>query len=181
MKKHILFLIVILLALVLVGPGDALAEEVFYLPPYADGETIVVPPGQQIVLDWAWLSTTQGLASMFIKGWSASYTIYDQSQVPILALSASDAKAFWGPIEKVPATGVGLDCPMKTMWWSFWDKPIALAPGTYTLVTDWTLRHPVTDGIHACTIIRNGQRVPPPSLTPAGSGTWTVTIVVQGP
>jgi len=181
MKKHMLFLTIALLALALVGPTGALADDVFYLPPYADGETFVVAPGQQIVLDWAWLATTQGLVNTFIKGWSASYTIYDQSQVPVFELPASDARAYWGPMEQIPSGAVGLDCPSRNMWWAFWDKPAELAPGTYTLVTDWTLRHPMNDGAHACTIIRNGQRVPAPSLTPAGSGTWTVTIIVQGP
>ena len=88
MKKHILFLTIILLALALVGPTDALADDIFYLPPYADGETFVVAPGQQIVLDWAWLATTQGLVNTFIKGSSASYTIYNQSQVPVFELPA---------------------------------------------------------------------------------------------
>ena len=46
----------------------------------------------------------------------------------------------------------------------------------------WTLRHPVNDGLHVCTVIETGEpAAPAPSIYPATSGAWTVHIVVQGP
>lgn len=54
-----------------------------------------------------------------------------------------------------------------------------LEEGTYTLVTEWDQRHPVNDGYHVCTDLVTGEPASPtPSLYPAGSGTWTVTIYV---
>jgi hypothetical protein len=178
MKKYLLFVTIVLLLGLLAGSANA--QGTTYVPPYADGQTILVPPGNDIILEWSWLATTPGLVKSYRTAWSASYMIKDQNDHVVMALSASEADALWGPAKPIQPADIGLKCPMPKIWWAWWDKKVTLPPGTYTLVTGWTQRHPVNDGLHVCTIAETGETfTPTPSLYPAASGTWTVTIVVQ--
>jgi hypothetical protein len=178
MKKSVLFLIIVLLTVSL--GGSATAQGTTYVPPYADGETITVPPGDDIILDWSWLATTSGLITAFRTSWSAGYTIKDQNGHVVMALSPVAADAFWSAAGSLPPAAIGLNCPMPQIWWAWWDKEVDLQPGTYTLETQWTQRHPVNDGLHTCTIAATGEPLTqPPSLYGSASGVWTVTIVVQ--
>ena len=182
MKKFVVSLLVfVLLATTVIGAVSAQGGTTFVVVPYDDGQTYTVPSGDAITLRWAWLATTRGLVNVFLRSFSASYTIYDAANNPIFVLSEAQADPMWGPIQQFDPSAYGIECPMPHHWYSFWESGVGhLAPGTYTLVTQWSFSRPVNDGWHLCSEPATGQPpASPPSLNPPGSGAWTVTIVVQ--
>ena len=178
-KSFIALMLVALLATLLAGAASA-ADGVTYVYPISDGETFDVPAGDSITLQWMWLATTKGLVHVFLKSWTASYTIYDQGGNVVLALPAAQADTIWQPIEQIDPADQAIKCASPHHWWSVWERTgVTLAPGTYTLVTEWSQSQPVNDGWHTCIDTSTGEPLAsPPSLYKPGSGTWTVTIVV---
>lgn len=183
MKKLVLTLMVVLLLSTIVAGAASAQDGTTFVRPASDGATYTVPAGDDIVLRWGWLAKNKGLVQMFQKAWTAGYTIYDADGNPVFAISAGDDAQFWQPISSAPASDSGLDCPGGLVWRSQWMAPVTPplpCPGTYTLVTEWTQRHPVNDALHTCTDIDTGLPiVETPNLIPARSGTWTVTIEQQ--
>lgn len=181
MRKSILALAVLLLLIATV-PVAVGANGTTTVRVANDGATYVVPPGDDIVLLNRWGAKTKGQVQMYLKAYSASYTITNEAGDVVFSLPAEDAAGLWGPIELVPPEDFGFDCPGNSLWLASWEAPVTppLDPGAYTLVTEWTRSHPVNDGLHTCTVVDTGEpAAPPPSLFPAESSAWTVTIVQQ--
>lgn len=181
MKKFLLSLLVVALLAMTVAGAVSADDPTTYVFPYLDGETFTVPPGSDITLQWAWLATTHGLMNTFLRAWTAGYTIYDSDNNAVFALPAVQADPLWSPIEQINPADFGIQCASPRHWWSLWEQgDIVLDPGTYTLVTAWTQSRPVNDGWHTCVDAITGEPLAyPPSLYQPGSGTWTVTIVVE--
>jgi uncharacterized protein YbjT (DUF2867 family) len=171
--KKTLFLVLVLLAVVLAGTVYA-DTGVTWVFPIADGETFNVPAGDSITLEWLWLAVNKGLVNTFRGGFEASYTIYDAAGAPVWGLNTANADAYWGPIEQTDPADWDIQCAMPQHYITDWlVEGIRLAPGSYTLVTEWAQKRPINDGWHVCRDVNTGE--------PLASGIWTVTIVVQGP
>jgi len=115
-KKFLLTLMVILL-LVTALTGAVSAEDGFtYVYPISDGETFTVPAGDSITLQWFWLATTKGLVGAFLRSFSASYTIYDDSGEVVRSKSPAQADAIWGPIQQINPADWDVKCAMPDHW-----------------------------------------------------------------
>jgi hypothetical protein len=161
-----------------VPPVAAQDGEAAVVYPCADGETFTVEEGQPIVLFCGWFATSKGLLVDFRTAHVGTYVLMSGGQ-ETWSLGAGEVAAHWSAPYQFSAAGLGLACVHEDVWVTGWEFQLGtLDPGTYTLVSDEWLTHPVNDGAHTCSF--DGERIPAPSLY------WTgplyhsqVTIVVE--
>ncbi len=182
MKKFVIALtLVAILATALAGAVSA-EDGVTLIYPFEDGATVVVPAGDSISLQWAWLAVNRGLVHTFHKSFSASYKLTDMTTGEVfLWLPAAQAASLWGPIEQIDPAEQAIRCATPFHWWSLWEySGIHLPAGHYKLETAYAQTRPVNDGWHTCYDTNTGEPLAyPPSLYRPASGTWTVHIVVE--
>ncbi len=162
-------------------------------PVFAIGPVEVYPPadgayqatiGDSVSLFWGWIAATKGQVRVFIHHSSETYTLKDPGGNVVWEMSAAEADTHWGPLERFTDEWLGLDCPMPTVWASWWSYPIPVElteVGTYTLLYTGVFDQPVNDGLHACTELPSPN---PPIPTPSiyrGEVFAISTIVVTAP
>lgn len=173
-RKTMALLVSTLLTASIMAPA-ASAQEPAFVFAFDDGATYVVPEGTEIILGYGWAAKTKGQVRTYVAATRDSFHIQDAAGGTVASISVDEAKAFWGPLFKVPTTLLGLSCKKAEFWASLWEYDLGtLPPGEYTLTATTTLTHPVNDGYHTC------EDIPAPSLYPAGEyGPATVTIIIE--
>lgn len=177
-RRSMTVLVTLVLSLALAVPTVSAQEtDSAYVYPCADGETFTLEADQEIVLFCGWFATSKGLLESFLTGHGGTYELTSGGQ-KVWSMDPEGVAAHWSSPYPVPAADLGLECVHEDVWVTGWEFALGtLEPGTYTLVSDEWLTHPVNDGVHTCS--SGGERVSAPSLY------WTgplyhseVTIVV---
>jgi hypothetical protein len=178
LRRIITFLIAMLLALSVAAPAASAQEPTYVYWCFGD-ETVTVRQTDDITLRCPWGAKTEGQMRMFLNSDVISFELKDGTGNVVWALDAEDAATYWSDPIKGKASDFGFECKPDVSWLSRLTVPLGtLAAGTYTLTVNETYLHPVNDGIHTCTI--DGERIPPPSLYPAGPlPTVVMTIIVS--
>ena len=176
-RRVIAVLVVMLLALSVTVPA-ASAQSPTYVY-FCEFNTVEVNHLDDIILRCPWGAKTEGQMRMFLNHDVISFELKDEAGNLVWTLDAEDAATYWTDPVKLKASDFGFDCMPDTQWLSRLLVPLGtLDAGTYTLTVNETYLHPVNDGGHTCSI--DGERIPPPSLYPAGPlPTRVVTIVVS--
>lgn len=178
LRRIITLLIAMLLALAAAVPAASAQSPTYVYWCFGDN-TVTVSQTDDIILRCPWGAKTAGLVRMFLNGDVISFELKDGNGNVVWTLDAEDAATYWSDPVKVKASDFGFECRPDVQWLSRLLVPLGtLAAGTYRLTVNETYLHPVNDGMHTCSI--EGQRIPPPSLYPAGPlPTVVVTIVVS--
>jgi hypothetical protein len=171
-------LVAMLLALSVAAPAASAQEPTYVYWCFGD-ESVTVSQNDYIVLRCPWGAKTAGLVRMFLNGDVISFELNDGTGNVVWTLDPEEAATYWTEPVKVKASDFGFECKPDVEWLSRLLVPLGtLAAGTYTLTVNETYTHPVNDGMHTCSI--EGERIPPPSLYPAGPlPTVVMTIVVS--
>ena len=178
LRRITTLLIAMLLSLSVAVPAASAQEPTYVYWCFGD-TTVTVSQTDDIILRCPWGAKTEGLLRMYLNSDVISFELKDGTGNVVWALDAEDAATYWSDPFKVKASDVGFECKPDVSWASRLTVPLGtLAVGTYTLTVNETYLHPVNDGIHTCSI--DGERIPPPSLYPAGPlPTVVMTIVVS--
>ncbi|NIN10126.1 MAG: hypothetical protein GTN62_01455 [Gemmatimonadales bacterium] len=174
MSRRIMALLAVaLLATTMFAPGAAAQDPVFVFV-FADGATVEVDEGDEIILVYGWAAKTKGQVRMAQSAIEDSFLVEDAAGTEIVNLSVEEADEYWNPLETIATVDLGINCKKAEFWVSVWTYSLGTLPaGTYTLYSSTTFDHPVNDGYHNC------EEVDAPSLYPASEyGTAVVTIVV---
>jgi hypothetical protein len=141
--------------------------------------SISVDSGQDIELSCGWGAKTKGQLNEFLTADIRSFTLTNGAGIEVASLDATQAATYWRSPITLPASIIGLECVREDTWAMPWRYPLGvLDDGIYMLTWNEALTHPVNDGMHTCSI--DGERIPPPSLYPAGPlPTVVMTIVVS--
>ena len=177
LRRLTTLLVAMLLGLSIAVPASA--QEPTYVYWCFGDTTVTVNQTDEIVLRCPWGAKTEGQMRMFLNSDVISFELTDGIGNVVWTLDAEDAATYWSDPVKGKASDFGFVCMPDVSWVSRLTVPLGtLAAGTYTLTVDETYLHPVNDGIHTCSI--DGERIPPPSLYPAGPlPTVVMTIVVS--
>jgi hypothetical protein len=142
-----------------------------------------VAMGDTVVIHLGWYAATKGQVRVYLNHTTQSLTLSLPDDPPVWEMSPADVRALWSPLEPFPEEWVGLDCPMPTLWVTWWSftlpDDVLAAPGTYEIVYRGSFDKPVNDGLHACVVLE-GPFVPTPSLY-RGTFAHVSTITVVGP
>jgi hypothetical protein len=171
-------LVAALLALSTLAPAVSAQGEPVLFDACFNGQ-ITLNAADNNTLACSWGAKTKGLVQMFVKADVRSFVLTDASGKVVWKLDPDQAAAVWSDPVTVTQSDWGFECVRDVGWFARWWYPLgALEPGTYTLTRNETYLHPVNDGMHTCSI--EGERIPPPSLYPAGplpEVVVTITIV----
>lgn len=178
LRRIISLLIAMLLALSVAAPAASAQEPTYVYWCFGDS-MVTVGHTDDIALRCPWGAKTEGQVRMFLNGDVISFELRDGNGNAVWTLDPEDAATYWSDPFKVKASDVGFECKPDVTWASRLTIPLPTLPAdTYTLIVNETYLHPVNDGIHTCSI--DGERIPPPSLYPAGPlPTVVMTIVVS--
>ncbi len=177
LRRIIALVVAMLLALSVAAPAASAQSPTEVDTCWSD--TVAVSQLDYIVLHCPWGAKTEGLVRMFLNGDVISFELKDETGNLVWTLGAKDAATYWSDPFKVKASDFGFECRPDVTWVSHYLVPLGtLEAGTYTLTVNETYLHPVNDGLHTCTY--EGEKIPSPSLYPAGPlPTVVVTIVVS--
>ncbi len=179
MKKstYILLIVTLLASVLLASTASAQADVNIF--PFDDGATYRVTTSDDLEIVWGWIATTKGLVRVFLNAYDVSLTLTNMDTGDVVfSVSEDEAEGVWSPLQPLPCEFLGLECPMKGIWFSFWAKDIGrLEAGSYSLVTMDRLNHPVNDGFHVTRV--DGERVVPPPSLYQFEDTYTVYIEVS--
>jgi hypothetical protein len=143
--------------------------------PVVQGDTVVVHLG--------WYAATKGQVRVFLNNTTQSPTLLDSEQETVWSLSQAEVRPLWSPLEAFPEEWSGLDCPMPTLWTTWWSFTLSgevlARPGVYRLLCSITFDQPANDGLRACRVVE-GPPVPIPGLY-RGTARFESTINVAMP
>ncbi|MCB0003608.1 MAG: hypothetical protein KDG58_12240 [Anaerolineae bacterium] len=174
-----------MLILLIVVPAAAQPPDPVDIWPYpnpdpASGGVWTVPENYPVRLIWAWAAKTKGLVRVFQNASSHSYQIIDTDTGDVVyEVLPGAGDSLWGAPVLVDPADWGWDCHGGRVWFTWWEFtfPDGLPEGNYALEITETFSHPVNDGYHTCSDLVTGQQLAgPPSLYPAGTSTWGVSV-----
>jgi hypothetical protein len=174
-----IMLLVVLLAVVFVTALPAAADEPVNVDPVVGGPYLVSAEDNIHLYYW-WWATTPGLVNVYLKGNETTYTLRDAANQIVWSLTAEAAEEYWSDIFKADFSDF-FDYPMPHLYASAWEYPLGqLESGTYTLTTEVTYTHTIADGGHVLRDPATGERLlPTPSIYPAGTYVFQITIIVE--
>jgi hypothetical protein len=179
LRRVTVLLVALLLALSVAVPAASAQDQDPTYVYWCFGDTsATVSRDDDIVLRCPWGAKTAGQLQMFLNHDVISFELKDGNGNVFWTLDAEDAATYWTEPVKLKASDFGFECKPDVQWLTRLLVPLGtLAAGTYTLTVNETYTNPVNDGIHTCSI--EGERIPPPSLYPAGPlPTVVMTITV---
>jgi hypothetical protein len=190
MKRSMVVVASIVLLIVALSGGVAHAQEpTVWIWAEDDGATYDVTTADGLGFFDGWVAGSPGLVKMFLKA-NHTWLVLTEDDTGEVMFSLSDAQiaGMYAGIRHGPPDEVmlwpGLACPMPNLYYNNWHYVAGTLPaGSYTLVTTWTLDHPVNDVFHTCTAPDEEGNIvpvtPPPSLYWPGVTISRVHIVVS--
>jgi len=171
-------LVAALLALSTLAPAVSAQGPTYVYWCFGD-ESVAVSHDDHVVLRCPWGAKTAGQLRMFLNHDVISFELKDGTGNVVWTLDPEEAATYWTEPVKVKASDFGFECKPDVQWLTRLVVPLGtLAAGTYTLTVNETYLHAVNDGMHTCSI--GGERIPPPSLYPAGPLPTVVMTIIVG-
>jgi len=170
-----------LLALASLAPIASAQDEPAFVFPCADGVEWAAEAGQPISFFCGWgTQGGPGLMTTFLKAHRATLTVLNEAGDTVLRIGPAEFATLWGDPESGPSGFEDVTCAGPTGQSAGWSYLIeaGLPEGTYTVILEESLRHPVTDGFHTCRFA-DGTRVSPPPAMTRGPFEAVGTIVVE--
>ena len=156
-----------LLALATLAPIASAQDEPAFVFPCLDGGEWGAEPDQPIAFGCGWgTAGGPGRMNSFLKAHQATLIVEDEDGNAVLTIGPAEFATLWGEPTSGPSGFEDVTCASPKAQGASWTYLLGagLPEGTYTLVLQQTLRHPVNDGFHTCRF-PDGSRVnPPPSL-----------------
>ncbi len=168
-----------LLVLTTLVPSASAEDEPAFVPPCVGGLEFTAEPGQPIAFLCGWgTQGGPGLMNVFLKAYQATLIVEDEAGSPVLTIGPAEFAALWGDPESGPSGFEDVTCAGPTGQSAGWSYLLeaGLPEGTYTVVLQETLRHPITDGFHTCRL-PDGTPVTSPGVV-RGSRDAVSTLIV---
>ena len=170
-----------LLALATLAPMASAQDEPAFVFPCADGVEWAAEPGQPISFFCGWgTQGGPGLMTTFLKAHRATLIVEDEDGHAVLTIGPTEFATLWGDPESFPSGFEDVTCAGPTGQSAGWSYLLeaGLPEGTYTVVLDESMRHPVTDGFQTCRFADGTSVASPPNHLYDGS-TAVGTIIVN--
>ena len=143
-----------LLALATLVPIASAEDEPAFVPPCAAAWSRGGTAGQPISFLCGWgTQGGPGLMNDLSEGVPGdARSSRTRRAVPVLSIGPAEFATLWGDPESGPSGFEDVTCAGPTGQSAGWSYLLeaGLPEGTYTVVLQETLRHPVTDGFHTC-------------------------------
>jgi len=170
-----------LLALTTLAPMVSAQDEPAFVFPCADGVEWAAEAGQPIAFFCGWgTQGGPGLMTTFLKAHQATLIVEDEAGDTVLSIGPAEFATLWGDPESFPSGFEDVTCAGPTGQGAGWSYLLdaGLPEGTYSIILEESLRHPVTDGFHTCRFADGTRITSPPAIT-KGSIEAVGTLIVD--